>query len=107
MSVTLEFDVPYSENASGLTKQELVDYVVKHLEYERSQLVIEAKVLLIHALSGEFVEGHNLKADTAGSGGLSLDPGTQGLGTAPSRTEDTPKKVGWFGRVGCLFGRTE
>jgi hypothetical protein len=99
MTIELAFEVEYFENKSGMTNQQLADYVIRHTVEERSELVIEAKCLLIRALDGDFeatyipegLHGLNLEPGAA----LALSSGTDVNGT------DHAAPTSWFAR---LFG---
>ncbi len=56
-SITVDFEVDYLENKSGMTTQEVINKVVDYVEEERNELVMEAKIAAIHLLAGEAIDG--------------------------------------------------
>ena len=99
MCIEISFDVPYFENRSNMTNQQLADYVNNMVEEERCELVVAAKTELIYALEGE--------VDPAGLRGLTLEPGAGaslalGSGTDVNGTK-SDKPVGRFARFGRWF----
>lgn len=103
LTITLAFDVSYFENRSGLSDQELANYVVQEVYEERRELVMEAKIVLLETLAGNFDSKR-----PAGSPGLALEPGVAdlALGLGTGQTEHTAtKKVGWFARVAGFIPR--
>lgn len=97
MTIELSFEVEAWQNKSGLTDQQLANYVVAACIDERNELVREAKILLLRALDGDF--------EDAGLPGLAQVPGAQaplarGQATGTNGTDEV--QVGRFARFGGL-----
>lgn len=52
----IDFDVPYFEDLSGLTEQELFDKVMEYVIEEREALVVNAKAAAIRLLDGDSID---------------------------------------------------
>ena len=54
--IEIDFDVPYFEDLSGLTEQEIFDRVFEYVREEREELVMQAKAAAIRLLGGDSVD---------------------------------------------------
>lgn len=54
--IELDFDVPYFEDLSGLTEQEIFDKVFEYVREEREELVMQAKAAAIRLLGGDSID---------------------------------------------------